>query len=408
MKKVFAICLAAVFMLFAVGCEMPEPSSDRPSSSGSKVSDTETFDLSDETDETDVSDTSETGSESEEPSDTSETGSEPEEPSDTSESGDDPIDPPDEPEPVHPDTSDIKKILFIGNSHAKDTYVTLPELFKAEGYNGYTFGLAYIGETHLSHHAANITNNSAKYLYYLSENKAGYTNPNGKDSNKNYILATFESILQDKDWDLVIMLIHRGDIFDGDNCAAASRETIVNHIHSIRPNAKIGTVASWLTPYADDMTAVYANASYNEVLQLYTPYGTSDAERFAHHCTVVKNNILNDPTYYINFSVGNAAYYANKILGVASGNVNTDATCLYRDYVHMSIYGRAIVSYAFFAQFTGQEIDHVSINAVTAYVGNGAYYDKANCPALTAEQKNVIIQTANYTFNHPWTVPTAA
>ena len=431
LKKILVCLLSVTVLTMAVACEFSEPyqngdeqdpstsitssdsepdaedSSDvlEPSDSSDSV---EPSDSSDSVEPSDSSDSVEPSdsSDSVEPSDSSDS-VEPSDPSDSSESGDDPIDPPDEPEVVHPDTTGMKKILFLGNSHAKDTFITLPELFKAEGYTGYTFGLAYIGQTSLADHATNINNNNAKYLYYRSLNGATVNTPNGKTSGE-YNLATFASILQDQDWDLVIMQICMRDVVEVGDLNASARQTIVNHIHTYAPNAEIGTSISWLAPYADDYTNVEIPDKWASIIPLYNNYGTTDAEHFARHCYVMNNYILNDSTYYISFSMGTAVYYANKILGVASGNVNNDGGVLYRDAVHMSIYGRALVAYSFFAQFTGQEIDHVSLNAVSAAVANGAYYDKSNIPALTAAQKSVIIQTANYTFNHPWVVPTAA
>ena len=309
-------------------------------------------------------------------------------------------------QPAHPDTSGIKKILFLGNSHAKDTCFALPEIFKAEGYTDYTFGLAYIGGKSLADHATYVTKDWDTYVYYLSVNCGNYTTPNGK-TDDDYNLATFGSILQDQTWDLVILQICMGDIFKDDNGDAKSRKTLVDYIHSILPDAKIGTSCSWLSPYADDESTMNRPAQWEQRMEIYNRYGTTDAEHFAPQCKVMKGYILNDPTYYISFSVGTSVYYANKVLGVPSGNVNYDATVLYRDDVHMTIFGRAMISYAFFAQFIGQKLTEVRLDAVSVDVANGAYYDKYNIPALTEEQKNVIIDTANYTFDHPWEVPAA-
>ncbi len=393
-KKIFAGLFAVVILLCAVGCGTYSEAGKEADSSTSIVSDDTESQPSDG--ETDQTDTTESGDESDDgsgESDSTHSDDGSGDGADTSEQegGSDDSGSEGESQPERPDTSNMKKILFLGNSHAKDTYMALPEIFRAEGYTDYTFGLAYYGQQDIANHASHIENNSAVYTYFLSKpdvQSGKIKTPNGK-TDGNYNLVTFESILTDQEWDIVFIQVCMRDVVLSDDVYASSRQTVVNFIRSKAPDAKIGTSCSWLAPYSDDPNA--SPGKWANIAVAYNNYGTTTADHYNRHCNVMKDNIVKDATYCLNIDVCTPVFYANQVLGISSD-------VLYRDVAHMSQFGRGLVSYSFFAQYTGAEIEEIKLDSLSGYVAPSG----TNALTLTVEQKNIIKASANYTFNSPW------
>ena len=186
---IITLCLSFAFAFTQVACLAAGPVS--PSDETGDGSGETIIETGDETDET--------GSESEDPSDTSETGSESEDPSDSSEP-EDPIDPPDQPE------NDLKKILFIGDGVvARDIFFGLSEVFYAEGYTDYTFGMALYNNASLSTHASIINDSAARYTYFVSKNGGAYTNTKNQ---------TLPAVLAAEDWEIVFIEIGPQDVIN--------------------------------------------------------------------------------------------------------------------------------------------------------------------------------------------------
>ena len=295
-----------------------------------------------------------------------------------------------------PTESEKTKILLLGNSHSLDTFLALPEICKAEGCNNYVFGVAYRAKGSLTIHESNMINQVEDYIYYLSNPDVSggiWRKPVGKDYNGTPAKSTADYILGAEDWDYVFIQIGSGEVLNAD-IHASSRQTVVNRIKSIRPNAKIGTTCSWLAPYSDD-----PNANMSKWISTYEAYnrvGSTPAEHFKVHCDAMKNYILPDPVYSSNNCVGTAIYYANQVLGVSSDD-------LYRDPVHMSQFGRGLAAYSFLTQFLCKAIDEVRLTTLSGAVapsGNDSL-------TLTDEQKNIIKSSANCALNNPWEVPVA-
>ncbi|MBO4323591.1 MAG: DUF4886 domain-containing protein, partial [Clostridia bacterium] len=307
--------------------------------------------------------------------------------------GSDPVDPPE------PPTSEIKKILIIGNSHTQDTFLGLPEVFRAEGYTDYTFATLYKAGSTINDHLTNINNETADYVYWLSRpdvNNGMYTKPLG---NGNY--ATIAYGLQDQDWDLVIIQVGPPDIIISDIYATA-RQRIVQEVNTYCPNAVIGTSLSWLAPYADNASALgNLDPFWQAVYDVYTANGSTGTEYYQTHIDAMQSVILNDPTYSVNIATGTATVYASQVLGVASGNNTTDTDILYRDKVHASPLGRVIASYSFFAQFMGVELSEVKLSSLSS----NANPSGSTAFTLTASHKSIIKESVNYAVNNPWVSP---
>ena len=87
------------------------------------------------------------------------------------------------------------KVFFIGNSYTDDTVAYLYDIAYAAGYRDVIVGAATIGSASIESHYNNAVNGQAKYTY--SKTKDGK-----KTSSAN---QGFRVMLQDEDWDTVIL-----------------------------------------------------------------------------------------------------------------------------------------------------------------------------------------------------------
>lgn len=294
------------------------------------------------------------------------------------------------------DPYNFTKILFIGNSFSQDVFMPLSEIFYTEGHTNYLFGLCKKEGSSAPDHANNIANGVADYHYYEStaNNKGTYSNPFGRDDSGSLKRVAMDQILKEHNWDYVFIQSGPPD-FISDTVSKDDRQKIANYIRKLAPGAKIGYSCSWLAPHSDDESKLQSLTGIAKTwYEAYVAKAGKEAKgRWKLIYDAVKDNILTDGTYRMIASFTTPVYYANQILGKSS-----DA--LYRDTLHMGALGRVLVGYTFYAQFmqTFRDLDALSDVGLKKYV-LGNY-------TITSADKNMILESVNYTLQSPWIMPT--
>ena len=77
---------------------------------------------------------------------------------------------------------------------------------------------------------------------------------------------------------------------------------------------------------------------------------------------------------------------------------------LWRDYTHLSDYGRLISAYTFYAQLTGRKVTDIKLDKIPASLRH-RYTRGEGDMLITEEMKQVVIHAANSALEDPWTVP---
>ncbi|MBR2615812.1 MAG: DUF4886 domain-containing protein [Clostridia bacterium] len=292
--------------------------------------------------------------------------------------------------PQSPYEQSVTKILIIGNSASNDVFTLLDRVFKAQGFGGkkYTLGYLYYSGCTFTQHVDFMNNNSAVYDYY----KVSSTTAKTKEPK-----STMKKALKDEQWD-VIFLHPRGeeDVLHSDLQLKLRRqiEAYVNkcvptehvfgfHLRAVCPNDPEIYGPDW---------PVQAPAGYRERMEQY--YGFDPAVQYAKSTEAVKTHILPDSTYAYKICTASCLYYAQEILGVPQ-------TELYRDYTHLSDFGRVLAAYSFYAQFTGEPIDEVKLDRIPAKARQKRYQALGDL-VLTEEMKQIIKESANHALEHPW------
>lgn len=87
------------------------------------------------------------------------------------------------------------KVLFIGNSHTRDSTAYLYQLVASAGYADMIVGSAYINASSIQNHCLNIESGDLLYTYRKETNKITKTTSRG----------SLPELIRDEDWDMIIL-----------------------------------------------------------------------------------------------------------------------------------------------------------------------------------------------------------
>lgn len=284
------------------------------------------------------------------------------------------------------------KVIVLGNSHSVDAFRLLDKVFKDQNPDqNIVLGVMYYSGCSIKQHVNFAKDKSPVYDYRLCIDG---TWVNNKES-------TLQDGLTDQQWDLVVM---QAGTSDGDSTFNKSgRDELARIVaENISTPYKLVWHMTWASPndetfYAagfDPQPPATWRDRYDNLYNFdYVTYLSSMLNN-------VKTHILPDPMYDIHVGVGSAIAYAHLNLGIPQ-------TELYRDYTHLSDFGRLIASYCWYSQLTGKEITQINIDLIPA-ADRATYRQQAlGDLVVTEEMKDVIIRSANYVLNEEnrWSVP---
>ncbi|MBR7165701.1 MAG: DUF4886 domain-containing protein [Clostridia bacterium] len=284
----------------------------------------------------------------------------------------------------------VTRILIIGNSHSNDMFFQLARVFDAQGFEKrYTLGFLYYSGCNQYQHVHFAENNMPVYDYYES-NEVNY------DCMET---CTMEYALKDHQWDMVFFQCGGTD-FQDETLAQKHRDRLMELVDQhLKTEHVFGWHASWPNPNDPEIWSnnwpVKPPAGHKE--KLTEQYGLDPVRQFSHYIRLTEKNVISDPRYTYAFSAGSAILYANRVLGI-------DQKELYRDYTHLSDFGRVIASYAFYAQLTGKPIEEVKLDKVPAKKRQSRYQSLGDL-ILTEDMKRIVKESANYSLENTWTVP---
>ena len=281
-------------------------------------------------------------------------------------------------------------ILIIGNSHSIDAFHLLYETFMDQYPDlDLTVGILHFNGCSISEHATFGQRNSRVYRYLK--------NDNGRWNIQ--IQWTMKEILQDVEWDVVMIQPAKEDLSDP-TLNLKGRTALKKQIdkHLTTPYSLIWHV-SWPSPndetfFSPDYVRQPPVGYKDKLTRLY---GFDPVTQYSVMIGQTRQHILNDPTYFKGVCSGTAVMQAYLTQGVSQLE-------LWRDYTHLSDYGRLMVGYALVAQLTGRRIESVGINVVSKWKRHYQNRHLGNMK-VTEEMKETIIESANYTIAYAWEMP---
>ena len=288
-----------------------------------------------------------------------------------------------------PEEERVLKIFTIGNSHSYDATQLLYEVFKAQDpEQEVVIGTMYYSGCSIAKHVKFAMNDDPVYEYSVNSNG---TWERTKD-------VTLKMGIQAQGWDIVVIQ-EAGDGAE-ENFKNNNRQILVDYVnqHLTHPHEFVWNM-DIVSPnddifYSPDYDP-QPPANFKEKMRVRYNNDPVTALRMSQQNMV--KYILPDPTYVNYIPTGTAVLYAHLVDGWAQVD-------LYRDYTHVSDYGRLIASYMWYAQLTGEPLTEVNLDTIEASLRHRRAIPLGDME-VTAEMKQTIINAVNYSLEHPWEVP---
>ena len=283
----------------------------------------------------------------------------------------------------------MKKIMIVGNSHSVDAFQLLREVFLAqEPERELTIGYMYYSGCSINQHIDFGTNDKPVYRYCK--------NIDGKWIRQEE--ATLAASLADEPWDLIFLQAAKSDLTEDLNLEG--RRTLDAFVDKYVPTPhEFAWHTSWPSPDDDTFFAPdYVRQppkTYKE--RLTNLYGFNQVNQFTVLTEQAKKNILPDSKYVLKVCTGAGIMYARRVMGVSKLNI-------WRDYTHLSDFGRLIAAYSMYVQLIGKPLTEVKLDVVPTNLRYLRYKPLGDFK-ITQGMKQVILESANHSLEDPWTVP---
>ena len=296
-----------------------------------------------------------------------------------------------------PEEADIFKILMVGQSLAQDTVWLLEYVIRTEMPDKKVLVADIYASLALGDHRKNILDDAAIYSYYKFFDGTKQTMQD----------VSIKTALRDEWWDLIIFndstyaTTQAKEFEDGDHAF------MINYIReTAKPGFKLAYNATWANPTdallwgdgrRDIPPAVHERFARE--------FGGSRNLYYDKICANIKQYIENNPEYDMVFHPGTAIQYAAETYGVPEAALDRNYE-LYRDYVHMSDYGRLLVAYQMYAQLFGLEkLEAVNVDVIKAEMRFSQRERKYGDIEITQQHKDAIIASVNYALAYPNEIP---
>ena len=283
----------------------------------------------------------------------------------------------------------IRKVLIIGNSHSCDAFWQLPSVYADQMPDQkVVVGIMYYSGCPMDKHAEFALYDVPMYHYYKNEFNGTWSDTGN---------TTVRTALEDEQWDEVILQEFTMEVdpsLDLDNRRLV--EGFVNQV-LVTPH-KI----SWHTPWpcpSDESLFEGSDFLTNYRGNLTARFGFDPVNHFTFLADLAKENILTDETYFKAYGTGAGILNAWLVEGCHQLDV-------WRDYTHLTDYGRLIASYSLFVQMEDKTVETVGIDVVPAGLRTETAQKEGDLQ-VTDEMKEIIKKSANYTLEGRWEVPTA-
>ena len=297
-----------------------------------------------------------------------------------------------------PEEASVFKVLLIGQSLGQDTVWLLETVLKAEMPDK-EFVVGDIYESiALGDHRKNILNDAAVYKYYKFTNGT-YTKMEG---------VSINMALRDEWWDVIIFndstyaTTQASEFQDGDHAF------MIKHI---RENAIPGYRLAYNATGANPTSAILwtgpdrRKAEVGVHQRFEREFGGSRNLYYDRICSNIETYIETNEEFDLVLHGGTALQYASETYGVPEADVERKYD-LYRDYVHLSDFGRLIVAYQLYAQMFGLEkIEDVKVDMIRQDMRATDRERKFGDLEITQKHKDALIASVNFALANPNKVP---
>lgn len=281
-------------------------------------------------------------------------------------------------------------VLIVGNSHSIDAFWLLYQAWMDQHpETDLCVGILHYNGACIDEHVEFASTDAEEMRYYKN------------DSGKWEIEygVTYSYALGDQPWDTILMQPAKEDLADetlnkdGRHALAALIDQYVTVPHQIMWHI------SWPSPndetfFSPDYIRQPPKGYKDKLTRLY---GFSPVNQFSLMLSQTKENVLTDPLYDDALCSGAAIMHALLVQEYAQLD-------LWRDYTHLSDYGRLMVAYALVAQFTDTPVKSIGIDRISVGWRHKQNADQGEL-VITDEMKQGIVRAAAYAMTNTWEMP---
>lgn len=303
------------------------------------------------------------------------------------------------------------KVLVIGNSHGLDATNLLYEVFKDQDYTeqNLVLGALYKAGCTMKEHADYMTNSKPNYDYYENDG----SNADGSWTVTKDTVA--DTALNAHQWDIIILQ-------QMNNWAACSTyqktefTTVINYVknHQVG-NSRFGWHMVWTNPDQEEYLTESSSLSHPDNatwVNYHVRNFPSASDNTKYDQSVMYQNMIKYTQTYID---GDKSFLGSDVfdfvipsctaIEYAQDGLGYEQAQIYRDYTHMSDYGRLMVAYLWYAKILGKtSISNVGIFEIPSALhhAHSAYPSDLQ---ITAEMRNDIKTAVNYALANPYELP---
>ena len=279
-----------------------------------------------------------------------------------------------------PEEAEVLKIMILGSSRSINAFQFLWNAFHDQMPDQkVVLGVMYYSGCSISEHVKFVKNNQAVYRYYYNDNGSWETTDD----------VTMDVGLADQAWDVIFLQAGDGDTANKMN--EEGRKYLVDYVNGIvKTPHTFWWHSTWFNAKDPDLYSEEKKVESYSVDQVAQLTATNNA---------AKEYVLNDPMFEGHITSGTPMLYARNVLGLPDKE-------LFRDHTHLSDFGYLLVAYAFYAQFTGNEVTEINLDSIPAHLRHKNNQAKGDL-IVTDEMKENVMKIVDYTLKNPWAVPTA-
>lgn len=301
-----------------------------------------------------------------------------------------------------PEEAKVLKVLAIGNSHAVDATHLLQRVFQAEVPDQeILLGVMYVSGCRIDQHRTFAENDEAAYRYYKNENGKWNAIEN----------CSLKMALQDEQWDIVTLqeMNHIAGVekfFENDNIPFLQnyvQETLgykpTFMWHFVWPNPVIPDAESY-----DDMW-IYnlLNPGENSMgswVEYYKKNFDNDSSVMYSKMSDLVNRYVLGKNYGFDAVIPSATVLMQ--MQITQGLKEQD---VYRDYTHLTDFGRLSAAYTWYATLMGiEQLEQVSVQVIRANMRQNNFQSQGDLE-ITDPLKESILTAVNYALQNPLTLP---
>ena len=291
----------------------------------------------------------------------------------------------------------VFRVLMIGQSHAQDTVWLLEKVLSAEMPDREFQVVDVYESTNIAQHIKNIKADAAVYDY--CEGKDGVVSVTND--------VTVEYALEKYQWDLIIFNEATWPQTEAASFTNGNIQWLTDYIaaHAL-PGYELAYNATWAQPVSAEVYASNRRQPPEDFRDNFlNKFGGDRLAHFARICENITTYVETDEDYDLVFHSGTAIQYASETLGVPEGDPLREMD-LYRDYTHLSDFGRLIVAYQLYAQiFDLEELTEVNVDVIADHLRATSREQKFGDLEITEQHKQIIIDSVNYALKNPNVAP---